>query len=165
MAELILVALGANLPDAAGRPAVETCRWAVAELARLPGLRLDAISRWYRTAPVPASDQPDYINGVARLSGAADPAGLLAQLHALEAQAGRVRASVNGARPLDLDLLAMDGLVRAGPGLILPHPRLHERTFVLRPLCDVAPAWRHPVSGRSARALLRDADGSGVRPL
>ncbi len=165
MAESILVAIGANLPDPAGRPAVETCRWAVTQLAALPGLRLDAVSRWYRTAPVPASEQADYINGVARLSGAADPPGLLAALHAIEARAGRVRGALNGARTLDLDLLAIGDLVLAGAGLVLPHPRLHERAFVLRPLHDVAPEWRHPVSGGSAALLLQAADQSGVRPL
>src|SRR6476661_10831413 len=61
MPEMLLVALGANLPDASGRPALETCRWAAARLAGLPGLRLEGLSRWYRTAPVPASDQADYI--------------------------------------------------------------------------------------------------------
>ncbi|MBV8912497.1 MAG: 2-amino-4-hydroxy-6-hydroxymethyldihydropteridine diphosphokinase [Acetobacteraceae bacterium] len=162
---MLLIALGANLPDAYGRPALNTCRWAVQELASTPGLALQAVSRWYRTAPVPASAQPDYVNGVALLTGELAPEALLARLHAIEAEAGRVRGAANAARVLDLDLLAADDVVRAGPGLILPHPRLAERAFVLCPLCDVAPDWRHPVLGRTA-AELRDAtDRSGVTVL
>ena len=158
MAEMLLVGLGANLPDRYGHEPVTTCAWAVDKIGNIPGLRLEGVSRWYRTRPVPASDQPDYVNGVARLSGAIAPEALLERLHAIEAQAGRVRSVRNAARVLDLDLLAVDGLVRDGPGLILPHPRLAERAFVLYPLCDVAPEWRHPVLGRTARAL-RDAAG------
>lgn len=164
MTERILVALGANLPDCEGQLPVETCRWAITQLRRLPGLQLRAVSRWFRTAPEPASGQPDYINGAALLSGEAEPEGLLQHLHAIEAAAGRVRTSPNAARVLDLDLLAMDGLVRPGPGLVLPHPRLASRAFVLYPLCDVAPDWRHPVLGETA-AILRDrVDARGVRP-
>lgn len=157
---MLLIALGSNLPDAHGRLPQDTCRWAAERVGALPGLALEAVSRWYRTKPVPASDQPDYVNGVARLSGVMAPEALLAHLHAIEAEAGRVRLEVNGARVLDLDLLAVDGLVREGPGCILPHPRLAARAFVLHPLCDVAPEWRHPVLGRTAREL-RDAVGGG----
>jgi len=160
----ILVALGANLPDPAGRSALDTCRWAAEQLGHLPGLRLDAVSRWFRTAPVPASDQPDFINGVAMLAGKAEPEALLACLHAIEARAGRVRSVANAARVLDVDLLAIDGLVRPGPAPVLPHPRLAERAFVLYPLCDVAPDWRHPVLGETALALREKVDARGVTP-
>ena len=153
MRKVILVGIGANLPDAAGRAAIETCRWAVGRLDALPGLRVRGLSRWYRTAPVPASDQPDYVNGVAHLVGVAEPGALLGALHTIEAKAGRVRGVVNGARVLDLDLLAVGDMVMAG-GLMLPHPRMTKRAFVLRPLLDVAPGWRHPVSGLSAADLL-----------
>lgn len=165
MAEMLLIAIGANLPDTNGRPPLATCEWCVQRLQRLPGLHLDRISRWYRTSPVPASNQPDYVNGVARLRGEGEPEAVLAALHGIEAEAGRVRGAPNAARVLDVDLLAVDGLVRDGPGLILPHPRLAERAFVLCPLCDVAPEWRHPVLGRSARELLDRADRSGVAVL
>jgi 2-amino-4-hydroxy-6-hydroxymethyldihydropteridine diphosphokinase len=144
---------------------MQTCTWAVRRLEEVPGLRLEAASRWYRTAPVPASSQPDYVNGVVRMSGRVEPEALLGVLHEIEAEAGRVRGEPNAARVLDLDLLAVDGMVRAGPGLILPHPRLAERAFVLCPLCDVAPEWRHPVLGRSALELCRAAGGGGVAVL
>lgn len=154
LAAPILVALGANLPGPGGRAPLETCRWAAGALDALPGLRLVALSRWYRTPPDPPSDQPWYINAVARLAGAADPAALLAALHALEAAAGRRRSGeANAARPLDLDLIAIGGLVRDAPDPVLPHPRAHRRGFVMAPLAEVAPGWVHPRLHRSAEAL------------
>ncbi len=158
---LILVAIGANLPGPRGEPPRATCEWAVKQLAGLSGLRLAAVSRWYETAPEPPSDQPNYVNGAARLEGEAEPEALLAALHAIEAEAGRVRTVRNAARPLDLDLIAMDGLVRETPP-ILPHPRAHRRAFVLMPLRDVAPEWRDPVRGQTPGEML--AALSSVQP-
>jgi 2-amino-4-hydroxy-6-hydroxymethyldihydropteridine diphosphokinase len=166
---VILVAIGANLPGPDGVTALDTCQAAARALAGLPGTRLDQISSWYETAPVPASDQPNYINGVVRLTratpDASDPAALLAALQAIENRFGRRRAEANAARTLDLDLIDLDGVVRAAPDPILPHPRAHLRAFVLLPLLDVAPDWVHPVLGRTARALLSGTDQSGVRRL
>ena len=167
---MILIAIGANLPDAAGRPPLIVCRAAAQALDGLLGLRLVAVSRWYRSPAWPepadpAERQPDYVNGVARLAGTADPAALLAALHGLEAAAGRVRGVANAARPLDLDLIAMGprgGLVRPAPAPVLPHPRAHERGFVLAPLLDVAPGFVHPVLHRSARTLMAALPGARV---
>lgn len=169
--DVILIALGANLPGPDGAPALETCRRAAAALDRLEGLRLQALSRWFATAPVPPTPGvPDYVNGVALLAprpghGVPDPAALLAALQALEEAAGRVRPYPNAPRTLDLDLLAMGDKVRDAPDPILPHPRLHLRSFVLAPLCDVAPAWMHPRLNRSAASLLAEQGMEGVRPL
>ena len=157
----ILVAIGANLYGPDGRSPLQTCEWAVGRIASLPGLSLAASSRWYRSRPVPPSGQPDYINGAVRLTGEADPQALLQSLHAIEAEAGRVRSEVNAARTLDLDLLAIDGIV-IEDGLVLPHPRLHLRAFVLLPLMDIAPDWVHPRLGRLP-ALLQGVDISGVQ--
>lgn len=162
---MILVALGSNLPGPDGRSPLETCIAAGEALGRLPGLRLRALSRWYRTRPVPRSGQPNYVNGAARLEGAADPAVLLRQLQAIEATAGRGRGLRNAARTLDLDLIGMGDLVRAAPDPILPHPRAHERAFVLAPLADIAPEWVHPVLGRPVRHLLAAVSLDGVDPL
>jgi 2-amino-4-hydroxy-6-hydroxymethyldihydropteridine diphosphokinase len=151
---MILVAIGANLPGPQGQRPLDTCRAAAAALAHLPGLRLDAVSPWYITAAQPPSGQPDYVNGVARLTGEADPAWLLARLNAIEAAAGRRRGVPNAARTLDLDLIAMGELVRDRPDPVLPHPRAHERAFVMVPLADVAPAWRHPRLRRSVAELI-----------
>jgi 2-amino-4-hydroxy-6-hydroxymethyldihydropteridine diphosphokinase len=162
---VILVALGANLPAPDGRSPLQTCEDAAAALGRLPGLRLVAVSRWYRSAAQPPSDQPPYINGVCRLDGEAEPAALLAALHAVEAAAGRVRGERNAARTLDLDLIDLDGVLRDTPDPVLPHPRAHERAFVLRPLADVAPDWRHPRLGRSVADLLAALPDQDVEPL
>ena len=155
---MILIAIGANLVAADGAAPLETCRQAVAELGRLPGLRLTAVSRWYESAPIPPSGQDVYVNGVARLSAEpgerSDPADLLARLQAIEAEHGRVRGAPNAARTLDLDIIAMGGLIRTTPDPILPHPRAHERAFVLMPLRDVAPGWVHPVLHLTVDALL-----------
>ncbi len=150
---VILVAIGANLPGPQGEPPRATCEWAVEQLGHLPGLRVAAVSQWFETAPEPPSDQPNYVNGAVRLEGTAEPEPLLAALHAIEAKAGRMRTVRNAARPLDLDLIAMDGLVRDTPP-ILPHPRAHLRAFVLMPLRDIAPEWRDPVTGRTPGEML-----------
>lgn len=151
---MILVAIGANLPGPHGASPLLACRAAAEALRGLPGLRFVALSRWYATAPVPRADQPDYVNGMARLEGEADPAWLLARLHAIEAAGGRVRGEPNAARTLDLDLIDVNGALRDTPSPTLPHPRAHERAFVLMPLADVAPGWQHPRLGRSAAELL-----------
>jgi 2-amino-4-hydroxy-6-hydroxymethyldihydropteridine diphosphokinase len=152
---VIIIALGANLPDAAGRSPQAACLRAVAGLAMLPGLRLVATSRWYSTAPVPPMPgAPDYINGVVRLEGEAEPAALLAALHGLEDAAGRRRPFPNAPRTLDLDLIDLNGMVRDGPDPVLPHPRAHLRRFVLQPLAEVAPDWVHPRLGLPVAALL-----------
>lgn len=165
---MILIGIGANLPATDGSSPLATCRAAAVALDAIPGLRLIGLSRWFRTAPVPPSGQSDYINGVARLRGAADPGALLAALQAIEARAGRQRSERDAARTLDLDILAMGpqgGLCRAAPDPVVPHPRAHLRGFVLAPLLDVAPDWVHPVLGRNAAVLLAELPPQGVRPL
>lgn len=163
---MIFVALGANLPGPDGKPPLATLQQAVARLDALPRLRVAALSRWYRTRPVPASDQPDYVNAVAALrvdSGQPiDPALLLAELMAIEAAFGRRRAEANAARTLDLDIIAINGLVRAAPDPVLPHPRAHLRRFVMAPLADIAPDWVHPILGETAAELLARLPDQGV---
>ena len=132
----------------------------------LPGARLRGLSRWFQTAPVPPSGQPPYINAVAALQvDQPDPAELLAHLMRIEAACGRQRGASNAARTLDLDLIAIDGLIRTEPDPILPHPRAHLRGFVLAPLTDVAPAWIHPLLHRTAGQLLADLPPQDIKPL
>jgi len=141
---MILLGLGANLPSAAGAPAA-TLDAALRALAE-DGVEILRRSPWYRSAPIPAGDQPWFVNGVAAVATRLGPKELMALLHRIEVRFGRRRGERNAPRTLDLDLLDYEGLVRAiAP--VLPHPRLHERAFVLLPLADVAPGWRHPVSG------------------
>lgn len=146
----IFIALGANLPSKAGSADL-TLRAALDDL-HASGVIIEAGSRFYRSAPVPASDQPDYINAVARISTDLTPAQLLARLHEVEAAFERVRGLRNAARTLDLDLLIYGALVSEVP--MLPHPRLHERAFVLLPMRDIAPDFIHPVSGRSLAEMI-----------
>jgi len=151
---MILIALGANLPGLHGEPPLLACREAVEAMRAIPGMALHSVSRWYESEPIPPSGQPPYVNGVARFEGSVDPAWLLARLHGIEAAFGRVRGARNAARTLDLDILAIGDLVRDAPDPVLPHPRAHERGFVLRPLADVAPGWVHPSLHRSVAELL-----------
>jgi 2-amino-4-hydroxy-6-hydroxymethyldihydropteridine diphosphokinase len=148
---MIILGLGANLPSAIGPPATTL----VAALVALgeAGVTVERRSPWYRSAPVPAGDQPWYINGVAEVATALAPEALLALLHRVEASFGRVRRTQNEARPLDLDILDYHDLVRDRPP-VLPHPRLHLRAFVLLPLRDLAPDWRHPVTGEGLSEMI-----------
>ena len=151
---LILVALGANLPGAAGSAAA-TVRAAVRRLDAGP-TRVAAASRIWESPPWPPSDQPWYANAVVRLETALDAVALLAHLHATEQEFGRVRALRNAARTLDLDLLDYEGMLRAPPQAApeLPHPRMEARAFVLLPLAEIAPDWRHPASGARVQDLI-----------
>ena len=153
---MILVAIGANLPKTAGETPLETCIEAASRLREIPGLDFIALSPWYRTSPIPRADQPDYCNGMIRLEGEIEPLALLTQLQEIEQAFGRVRGALNAARTLDLDIIGLNGIIRAVPDPILPHPRAHLRAFVLRPLLDVAPAWRHPVLRQSVATLLAE---------
>ena len=147
-----LVALGSNLG-----PRELALRAASEALGRLPGTRVTAVARPVETAPIgcpPGSGR--FLNGACLLETRLGPEALLAELLAIEARAGRRRGEPNAPRTLDLDLLLWDDAVLATPGLTLPHPRLHERLFVLEPAAELAPDWVHPVLGLSLGAL-RDA--------
>jgi 2-amino-4-hydroxy-6-hydroxymethyldihydropteridine diphosphokinase len=151
----IFVGAGANLPHPSYATPRETLQAALLELDRR-GVRVLRYSPWYRTAPVPASSQPWYVNVVAEVETGLAADELLNLLHDIEELFGRVRSVPNAPRLIDLDLLDFRGGVAAGgPGkATLPHPRMATRAFVLRPLADLAPAWHHPVSGTAIRDLL-----------
>ena len=152
----IFLGIGANLtPDGYATP-MAGCMAAIDSLAE-DGIAVLAVSPWYKSAPVPISDQPWYHNAVVEISTSLAPEKLIGILHDREARFGRVRAERNAARVLDIDIVDFAGMKMDG-NLVLPHPRMHLRAFVLRPLRDLMPAWKHPVSGAGIDALLADVD-------
>lgn len=167
---MVLIGIGSNLASTRFGPPRKIVAAALDALEG-EGVGICARSRWYASAPVPPADQPWFVNGVAALAGAPGAPALLALLQRLEARFGRVRpmgsGARNAARVLDLDLLDHDGQVLETPFLTLPHPRLGERRFVLVPLAEIAPSWRHPLSGLSARELLArlPAEEQPLHPL
>jgi 2-amino-4-hydroxy-6-hydroxymethyldihydropteridine diphosphokinase len=152
----IFIGLGANLSHERYGSPRRTLEAALVELGRRQ-VRMLRVSPWYRTAPIPASDQPWYVNAVAEVATDLSADALLAELHAVEAVFGRTRTVPNAARPIDLDILDFRGeIAPGGPGrATLPHPRMTGRAFVLRPLADLAPGWQHPATGQPIQALLR----------
>ncbi|ALJ90130.1 2-amino-4-hydroxy-6-hydroxymethyldihydropteridine diphosphokinase [Thermus aquaticus] len=153
------VGLGSNLGDRAAYLLL-----GLSALSRLPETRLLRLSPVYETDPV-GPPQPPYLNMVAELETALSPKGLLAEMLRVEKALGRERRERWGPRTLDLDLLLYGDLVLEEAGLSVPHPRLHERAFVLVPLLDLLPEGRHPLLGQSFAELLASLDASSVRPL
>jgi len=148
---MILIALGANLPSPAGPPAV-TLKAALARLEQR-GVKILSVSSFYETPAWPDPAKPVFVNAVAAVTTVLQPVELLMLLHGVETDFGRLRSAPNAPRTLDLDLLDYDGLVMTD-GVVLPHPRLAERSFVLAPLAEIAPDWRHPATGLGAGELL-----------
>jgi 2-amino-4-hydroxy-6-hydroxymethyldihydropteridine diphosphokinase len=160
---MIYVALGANIPSPAGPPEV-TLRKALEAMAAR-GIRVIAVSPFYRSPAWPNEDQPAFVNAVAEVRTKLMPAALMRELLSIEKAFGRVRKTKWEARSLDLDLIDYGGLVTDAEHLMLPHPWAHERAFVLRPLADVAPHWRHPDTGLPVARLLETAGEGGVKVL
>ena len=148
------MALGSNL----GNP-VQTIEDAIDAMAALRGSLLMAISSLYRTAPVGLKHQPDFINAVVALDTRLGPRELLEELFALEARFGRERSVKNAPRTLDLDLLLHGDAIINHPALTLPHPRMHERAFVLAPLAEIAPSLVIPGRGPVAAWMRRTSPG------
>jgi 2-amino-4-hydroxy-6-hydroxymethyldihydropteridine diphosphokinase len=146
--DAIYIGIGANLHHPTYGSPADTLTAALADLVRR-GVKVRRLSPWYRSAPVPASDQPWFVNAVAEIDTDLPADGLLGLLHEVEDSFGRVRSVPNAARLIDLDLLDFRAEIASGrPGKAsLPHPRMIGRAFVLRPLADLAPDWRHPASG------------------
>jgi 2-amino-4-hydroxy-6-hydroxymethyldihydropteridine diphosphokinase len=152
----VILGLGANLGD--------PLRNLVAALERISeAAKILRVSAVYRSAPVGYARQPDFFNLVCVAVTALWPEPLLRELQEVERAVGRTRAFRNGPRAIDVDVLDYAGLVMATGALTLPHPEMHQRGFVLQPLAEVAPEWRHPVLRRTAAELLVSArDAAGV---
>ncbi|MEM9148387.1 MAG: 2-amino-4-hydroxy-6-hydroxymethyldihydropteridine diphosphokinase [Pseudomonadota bacterium] len=183
-----IVALGANLPADTGRTPTETLEAALAILSQDADLSVAAVSRWYRTGAIPIGSGPDFVNGAAIFKTTLSPQPMLDRLHEVERTLGRTRGTRWEPRTCDLDLIAMGSSVfpdqqtvtswvqlslqqamKASPkGLVLPHPRMQERAFVLIPLKDIAAEWRHPVLDLTVAemcARLPAEAQAGVTPL
>jgi 2-amino-4-hydroxy-6-hydroxymethyldihydropteridine diphosphokinase len=158
LATKAFIGLGANLGDREAQ-----VRRAIAALAELPGTRLLAASSLYRSAPVGVGAQPDFINAVAAIETQLAPRPLLEALLAAERRFGRRREFPGAPRTLDLDLLLYGDRVIAEPGLIVPHPRMHERAFVLAPLAEIAPDIAIPGKGSAGTLLRACADQKVVK--
>ena len=150
------IALGSNLGNSR-----QILQEALETLNTHKAIEVTACSQIYRTAPV-GPPQPDYLNCCALLQTELSPEALLAVLLKTEVQFGRIRRERWGPRTLDLDLLLFDQLLFNAPELQFPHPRMHERAFVLIPLVEIAPDWVEPVSGKSVAALAAAVDPSGI---
>lgn len=153
------IALGANIVHPA-----EQIRQAIARLSALPQTRLVCTSSLYSSAPVGYADQPDFINAVAEISTTLPPHRLLEAMQTIENELGRERSIPNGPRTIDLDLILYGDQAIAGHELQVPHPRMHERAFVLVPLCEIDPELNIPGHG-AASALLASVAGQALRRL
>jgi 2-amino-4-hydroxy-6-hydroxymethyldihydropteridine diphosphokinase len=146
------ISVGSNLGNK-----LLNCRRALDALAADGAVRIQARSRVYRTEPVDYTDQDWFINQVVRVETEFEPSALLDRLQAVQRRLGRTEPVVRfGPRVVDLDILLYDRLVLESPRLSLPHPRMHRRRFVLKPLCDIDPDLIHPVLGRDVRTLLAE---------
>ncbi len=154
MPNICAIAIGSNLGDS-----LQIVNAALADLDMIPTIHVIKRSPWYRTKAITqnmattASLQPDYVNGCAILSTTLSPVALLAVLLDVEMRFGRVRREKWDARTLDLDLLLYENYVLDTPNLIIPHPRMCDRAFVLLPLAQIAPDWIHPITGEAIAAI------------
>ena len=153
--DAVVVAVGGNLPGQ--HASVQAGFEAALERFEAEGLVIVARSPWWRSQAWPDPVDPPFLNAVVLIRPVLDPARTLAALHRIEAAFGRDRAAAYAPRTLDLDLIAHGRTVLATPGLTLPHPRAHERLFVMGPLAEIAPDWTHPVLGATAAALAAGA--------
>ena len=162
--EAIILALGGNL--AGDYPSLQALLEAALSAFPRAGLRVIRRSGWWRSAAWPDPSLPPYLNGVAVVETSLSPQALLAATLALEAEFGRARGQPNAARTLDIDVVAYGREVLDAPGLTIPHPRAHERRFVMGPLAEIAPDWVHPTIERTAAELAARAPiGADALPL
>jgi 2-amino-4-hydroxy-6-hydroxymethyldihydropteridine diphosphokinase len=164
LGEAIILAIGGNL--AGDYPSLEALLEAALSAFLCADIRIVRRSGWWRSAAWPDPGRPAYLNGVAIVETDFSPEALLAQILAVEASFGRIRSEPNAPRTLDIDLIAYGRRVIDEPGLAVPHPRAHERLFVMGPLAEIAPDWVHPVLGETSVELAANARvGADAHPI
>ena len=157
------VAIGGNLVPEGYETLEAVMADAIAALAK-EDLTISQCSQWFETAPVPVSDQPWFLNAVMAIETSLTATALLACLHRVEADFGRIRTIRNEARILDLDLIDYQGELYDDDAITLPHPRMHQRAFVLLPIQDLDPSWTHPVTGQDVATLIAQMpEGQDIR--
>ena len=149
---MILIAIGSNLSSTQFGNPINNCLEAINKLELF--FKVTKISNWYETEPIPKSEQPWFVNGIVNVITDKRPEEIMRTLLVIEKEFGRLRSKKNEARVIDLDLIAYDNLVIKTKFLILPHPRMHERLFVLKPLNDIFPNWKHPVLKKNVKSML-----------
>jgi 2-amino-4-hydroxy-6-hydroxymethyldihydropteridine diphosphokinase len=153
----VYISAGSNMGDR-----LSNCRKGFEALQASGDTVVRRYSRFYKTEPVDYTDQEWFVNAVVEVETSLDPPSLLERLQAIQRQAGRVRDRIRfGPRILDLDIILFDDLVLNSPTLVIPHPRMHERRFVLKPICDINPGSMHPVLKKNAAELLDNLEDAG----
>ena len=158
-AHTVLISAGSNIGDKSGN-----CRKGISALIRPERAVLIKESKFYKTEPVDYTNQDWFVNCAVKISTPLEPLELLTEIKRIESEAGRKKDAVRfGPRVLDLDIIFFDDRVIESDNLIIPHPRMHQRRFVLMPICDIDPNIMHPVFKKSIRTLLSELDGSGQK--
>jgi 2-amino-4-hydroxy-6-hydroxymethyldihydropteridine diphosphokinase len=153
------IGAGSNIGDK-----LKNCKIGITALSKSQHIQIEECSRFYKTEPVDYEDQDWFINVVVKIETTLDPLRLLKKLKSIEQKAGRLDNPIRfGPRILDLDILLFDNVVTKSSGLILPHPRMHKRRFVLKPICDIDPAIVHPVLKKKMQDLLAILDENEQR--
>ena len=152
---MIVIGIGSNLTSDNYSSSLDACQNSI-KLLKKNNIEISSRSSWYETSPIPASNQSNFINGVVSIKTPLDSLSLLKLLLKIELKMGRKRGIKNAARIIDLDLIAYNNEIVENETLILPHPRLSERAFVMKPLAEIAPEWRHPILGIKIDKLINN---------
>lgn len=165
---MIFIGLGGNLTCPTFGPPRATCGAAL-QIMEQRGIKVRARSKWYESAPVPISDQPWYVNGIVSVETKLTPENLVGEVLEIEAELGRRRTTVNAPRTIDLDVIAHDMNVVTGDArhhVTVPHPRMQGRAFVLLPMAEIAPDWRHPITNETLGDMIAALPaGQECRPM
>ena len=159
--ETAYISIGSNIGDK-----LDNCKKSVISIEAKTRSKIIAVSDFYKTEPVDYMDQDWFVNGVIKIETSQSPTELLKNLRSLEIEAGRIEKKIRfGPRVLDLDILLYSDVILNLPDLVIPHPRMHKRCFVLKPLCDIDSGIVHPIINKDVKQLLRELDDTGQKVI